>query len=111
MLGTPVRGGLPTLRCGGRGFRRVPISSIRCQGPSRWRGHSPVHTQRSPSCIQPFRISGVTNRSRCMGKSYPNRPFTQVEPWLGVTSSMLGEVTRMISLPFTWRSIWQPTPQ
>src|SRR4051812_20457021 len=42
--GTPVSGGLPICLVGGRGFLRSPISSIVSQGPSRRRGHSPVHT-------------------------------------------------------------------
>jgi hypothetical protein len=110
-MGTPVWGGLPTLRRGGRGFFRSPISSMVRHGPSRCRGDSPVQRQRAPSWTQPFRMSGTIKRSRCIGKSYPNRPLTQVEPWLGVYSSIDGEVTRMISPSFTWMSSWHPTPQ
>ena len=68
-------------RCAGAGGAcgGCPSPRSSCQGP-RGAGATRRSTHFSPSCIQPFRISGVISRSRCIGKSYPNRPFTQVEP-------------------------------
>src|SRR3989454_5060710 len=83
---------LPTARGGPAGFPVCPSPSIVRHGPPRrsWPA-GPFQTQRSRCFTQPRRSSGFVSRSRCCGKSYPNRPFTQVEPWFGVSSSMRSE--------------------
>src|SRR5207245_4442060 len=78
------RSDLPAERGGPAGLAFWPSPSIVCHGPPRRSTPvGPRHTQRPPSFTHPLRISGLVRRSRCCGKSYPNRPFTQVEPWLG----------------------------
>ena len=38
-------------------------------------------------------MRGFISRSRCCTKSVPNRPFTHVDPLLGVFSSIQGDLT------------------
>ena len=100
----PVSGGLPTLRWGGRGSRRVPISSIKLPGPSRpgpLAGPHPLLAVVHPALPDQRRHQPVPVHREVV----PEPALHAGGALVGVTSSTLGEVTRMISSPFTCRSI------